>query len=97
MLGVEGQAQEGINFVVHTTSHRGFTPEELAERALDKLIHISGTADEQIKAQALVFKEQLRHVLVFYMKQAIQSDRTTLCAELNKQGHAELANIISKI
>jgi hypothetical protein len=97
MLGVEGQAKEGINFVVHTTNNRGFTPEELAERALGKLIHISSTADEQIKAQAIVFKEQLRQVLVFYMNEAIKSDRTTLCAELNKQGHAELADIISKL
>jgi len=34
---------------------------------------------------------------VFYMKEAIKSDRTTICAELQKQGHAELANIIRKL
>ena len=97
MLSVEAQAQEGFNFVVKTTSHRGFTPEELAERALDKLLHISKDADEQTRAQALVFKEQIRQVLIFYMHEAIKSHKATLCAELKKQGHAEMANIVSKI
>jgi len=97
MLGVEGQTQEGFKFEVHTTSNRGATPEELADRALNKLLAISDTADEQVKAQAIVFKEQIRKVLTFYMYEAIKANRTTLCAELNKQGHAELANIIGKI
>lgn len=97
MFGVEGGAKEGVDFKVHTTSHRGWTPEELADRALDKILHVSKDADEQVKAQALVFKEQIRQVLVFYMKEAIKSDRTTICAELQKQGHAELANIIRKL
>lgn len=97
MLGVEGSGQNGFRFEVHTTSNRGATPEELADRALNKLLSISDTADEQIKAQALVFKEQLRQVMVFYMHEAVNGYKTTLQAELVKQGHAELASIVSKI
>lgn len=95
--GVQTTLDNGFKVDVHTTSHRGWTPEELADRALEKLLHVSKDADEQVRAQALVFKEQIRQVLVFYMKEAIKSDRTTICAELQKQGHAELANIIRKL
>jgi len=86
-----------FNVGVQTTNNRGWTPEEIADRALERLLHISEGADEQIQAQALVFKEQIRQVLVFSMKEAINSDRTTICAELQKQGQKELADIIRKL
>ena len=95
--GVQTTFDNGFKVEVQTTSNRGWTPEELADRALEKLLHVSKDADEQVKAQALVFKEQIRQVLVFYMKEAIKSDRTTVCAELEKQGQNELANIIRKL
>lgn len=82
---------------VHTTQNRGFTPEEITERVLDKLIEVSDTADEMVKAQALVYKDQIRQLILFYMKEAIRSDRTTLCAMLAKQGHSDMAKIISKM
>jgi hypothetical protein len=82
---------------VHTTQNRGFTPEEITERVLDKLIEISDTADDMVKAQALVYKERIRELILFYMKEAIRSDRTTLCAMLAKQGHSDMARIISKL
>jgi hypothetical protein len=95
--GVQTSVDNGFKVEVQTTNNRGWTPEELADRALDKLLHVSKDADEQVRAQALVFKEQIRQVLVFYMKEAIRSDRTTICAELEKQGQNELANIIRKL
>ncbi len=97
MRGVEGEVSSGINFKVHTTSHRGWTPEELAERAMERFIAVSDTADPLIKAQALAFKDTVKNLFVFYMKEAIRSDRTTVCSKLNQQGHAELAGIISKL
>lgn len=86
-----------FNVEVQTTNNRGWTPEEIADRSLERILHISKDADEQIQAQALVFKEQIRQVLVFSMKEAINSDRTTICAELQKQGQKELADIIRKL
>jgi len=97
MLGTQGQSTTGFDVKVFTTNNRGHTPEELAERALEKLIAISETADPMVKAQAMVFKDHIRDLIIFYMKEAIRSDRTTICAELAKQGHADLARIISKI
>jgi hypothetical protein len=98
MNGVQAQAtSETPDVKVYTTSNRGFTPEELTERALDKLIEVSDTADEMVKAQALVYKERIRQLILFYMKEAIRSDRTTLSAMLVKQGHSDMARIISKL
>jgi hypothetical protein len=95
--GVQAQAGQPMEFKVFTTNDRGFTPEEIADRALDRFISISDTADEMVKAQALVYKEQIRALLVFYMKEAIRSDRTTLAALLSKQGHSDTARIIGKL
>lgn len=97
MLGTETQAPTPFDVKVFTTSNRGFTPEELAERALDKLLHISDNADPMVKAQAMVYKEQVRQLLVFYMHAAIKSYKTTLCAELAKQGHGDMAQLVTRI
>ena len=82
---------------VETTNDRGFTPEELAERALDKLLYVSETADPMVKAQAMVYKDKIRSVLIFYMHEAIKSYKTTLRAELTKQGHGDMARIVTNI
>lgn len=82
---------------VESTSNRGFTPEELAERALAKLIMVSDSADPMVKAQAMVFQDKIRAVLIFYMYEAINSYKTTQWAHLNLQGHSDMANIIHKI
>ena len=95
--GIQGESDAGFDVQVFTTNNRGHSPEELAERAIEKLISISETADPMVKAQAMVFKDHIRELIIFYMKEAIRSDRTTICAELAKQGHADLARIISKI
>ncbi len=86
-----------FGFRVETTSNRGFTPEEIAERALDKLMYVSETADPMVKAQAMVFKDQIRHVLTHHMHEAVRSYKTTLCAELTKQGHGDMAQIVRRI
>ena len=97
MLGTTANNDLGVDVKVFATKDRGHSPEELAERAIEKLISISETADPMVKAQAMVFKDHIRELIIFYMKEAIRSDRTTICAELAKQGHADLARIISKL
>lgn len=79
---------------VEATQGRGFTPEEVAERALDKIISVGGESHPVIREQALVFRSRLRSVLVFYMKEAIKSDRTTIANRLRESGHPELINLL---
>lgn len=80
--------------VVQTTNGRGFTPEEIAERALDKIISVGDDSHPAVRDQALAFREKIRHVLVFYMKEAVQSERTTIANRLREAGHPELVNLL---
>lgn len=84
-------------FVVKTTSERGFTVEEISEDLLDKLIFISTESHPAIRDQAIAFKDRIRPAIIHYMKQAVRSDRTTLAAQLSKQGHHDMAEIIRRL
>lgn len=80
---------------VLTTKNRGFTPEEIAERALDKIIYVGGQTHPYIRDQAEAFREQIRQTLVFYMNEAIKSDRTTVANRLREAGHPELIKLLN--
>lgn len=82
---------------IHTTDKRGFTPEEIAERCADKLISISDTADPVLQQQARAYRESMVKVIAFYMKEAIQSDRTTIYNALMEAGQSKLANAIRSL
>jgi hypothetical protein len=82
---------------VRTTHERGFTVEEIAEDLLNKLIFISSESHPAVREQAIAFKDQIRPAIIHYMKQAVRSDRTTLAAQLSKEGHTYMAEIIRKL
>lgn len=79
---------------VKTTSHRGFTPEELAAQCAKKIVSVSDTAPEPIRAQAHAFKARVEQLVQLYLKQAVQSDRTTVYNALRDAGHPELADAL---
>ena len=83
-----------INFEVHTTDGRGHTPEELADFAVNKIMYVSKDANPLIRDQAQAFKDYIRQVLVKYLKQAVQSDRTTLANKLRQAGNSDLIKIL---
>ena len=83
--------------LVHTTDNRGFTPEEIAERCVKEIISISPESHPLIRDQAVAFKAQIQHLLVVYMRQAIQSDRTTVYNALKDAGHPQLAELIRRL
>ncbi len=96
MFNVEVQADIS-NVNVHTTHNRGFTPEEIAERAVEKIVFVAEGASPEVRAQADAFKDQIEKVILIYMKQAILSDRSTVAGMLEKQGHKEMADIIRRL
>ena len=96
MFNVEVKADvNGVNVI--TTENRGFTPEEIAARAVEKIVSISANADPMVKAQAEAFKSRVYHVIVLACKDAINSDRTTMCNLLTKQGHKDMADILRSL
>ena len=82
---------------VVTTQNRGHTPEEVAELCINKIVGISTTADPIIRQQAEAFKTQIKQVIIHYMKQAIQSDRTTVYNALLDAGEPKLAELIRRL
>jgi rRNA pseudouridine-1189 N-methylase Emg1 (Nep1/Mra1 family) len=80
--------------MVMTTEGRGFTPEEIAERALDKIIFVGAQAHPAIRDQAEAFKGSIRQVLVHYMHEAVRSHNVTLVNKFKQAGHPELIPIL---
>lgn len=82
---------------VQTTNNRGFSPDEVAERCVEKLISVSDTAHPAIRDQAQAFQKHMEKVVAFYMREAIRSDRTTVYNALIDAGHPELADAIRRL
>ena len=80
--------------MVMATEGRGFTPEEVAERALDKIIFVGSNAHPAIRDQAEAFKDSIRQVLVHYMHEAVRSHNVTLVNKFKQAGHPELIPIL---
>jgi hypothetical protein len=83
--------------LVNTTKGRGFTPEELSEQCVQKLISVSDMAPPAIRDQARAFSKHIETLVAYYMRQAIRSDRTGVYNALNDAGHPELADLIRRL
>ena len=95
MLSASGGALLG-NIQAMGVSGRGFTPAELAENALDRIISISSTADPVIRQQAEAFRDHIRAVLISYGNQCVRSNHTTITNRLRDAGHSELTQLLEK-
>jgi dissimilatory sulfite reductase (desulfoviridin) alpha/beta subunit len=82
---------------VHTSDNKGFSAEEVASRCADKIIQVGDNAPLEIQEQARAYKEHIEKVIAFYMKEAIQSDRTTVANVIKNAGQEKLAELIRRI
>lgn len=96
MMGNDVSVLLGGNVTVLTTSGRGFTPEEIAERALDKIIYVGSYTHPAIRDQAEAFKDSIRQVLVQYMKEAVRSNHVTLANKFKRAGHPEFIKLLDE-
>ena len=93
----EASTLEVGSVVVATTQDKGHDPEFWAKAASDRIVSVGGNCHPLIAQQAEAFKQSVVTTVSFYIKEAIKSDRTTLIAELEMQGHADMANIIRSL
>lgn len=82
---------------VRTTTNRGFTPDELAEQCVEKIVSVSDTAPPAIRDQALAFRGRVQELLAVYLRQAVHSDRTTVYNALIDAGSPELAELVRRL
>ncbi len=93
----EASTLEMGSVLVSTTQDKGHDPEFWAKAAADRIVSVGGNCHPLIAQQAEAFKQSVEKTVEFYIKEAIKSDRTTLIAELERQGHADMANIIRSL
>jgi hypothetical protein len=79
---------------VETTQARGWTPEELAVRAADKIIYVGDQSHPAVQAQARAFKESVKHVVAFYLREAVEQDRATMAVRLREAGYPDLVHLL---
>ena len=91
MFTVDASIETGMVEVI-TSNNGGLSVEDVVDMALRKLIHVSEEAAPPIRDQAFAFKLNLRDILEFYIKMAVQQDRATLCHKLRDAGHSDLAD-----
>ena len=96
MFSLESDLSIG-SLSVTTTDHKGHSVDEIAEMAVNKIVSISNKADPMIKAQAHAFKDRTKMVVAYYIQEGVKNHICTVCNELEKQGHKDLANIIRRI
>ena len=82
---------------IQTTDNRGQTPEEVAQRCVNKIIGISNNAHPAIKDQAHAYRLQMEKIIAIYMRQAIISDRTTVYNAIKDSGNPKLAEYIRRM
>ena len=82
---------------VTTTENGGHDVEFWSESASNKIVSVGGDCHPVIADQAVAFKDAVNKVIAYYMKEAIKSDRTTLTAEFERQGHKDMADIIRSL
>ena len=97
MINISTSTGEMNGVTVKTTQDRGFTPEELSYDCTDKILSVSDYSDPIVKEQAKAFKERIRRVVEFYLREAIKSDRTTVYNEIIRAGQPQLAELIRRL
>lgn len=85
------------NVLVATTNNKGHDPEFWAQTIADRIVSVGESCHPLIAQQAREFKRSVNATALHYVKEAIKSDRTTLTAELERQGHKDMADIIRSL
>lgn len=91
-------AETGVFKVdVSTTTNGGHPPEFWAKRCTERLISVADSAPPALREQAKAFKDQMEQVVLFHMKRAIQSDRSTVGHMLAEAGQPNLAELVRRV
>jgi hypothetical protein len=79
---------------VATTNGRGWTPDELADRAIEKIIYVGSESHPAIRDQAVAFRTAVRAVIKAYLEEAVNQDRATIAIRLREAGYSNLVHLL---
>ena len=79
---------------VATTDRRGWTPDELADRAIEKILYIGKESHPAIREQAIAFRGAVRSVIKTYLEEAVNQDRATIAIRLHEAGYSNLVHLL---
>ena len=96
MIEVDTAGSLGAIEVV-TTENKGHSPEFWAETCTARICSISDNAEPHIKLQAEAFRLAIYNTILYYIKEAINSERCTMRNLLTEQGHEDLAIILKEL
>jgi hypothetical protein len=96
MKGETGFGNVG-NVNVFVADNRGFTAEEIADRAIDKIIFVGNESAPEVREQALAHKSQIHKVLLAYLQEAQANERTTICNKLSEAGLGDAAEFVKNL
>ena len=85
------------NVMAETTQNKGHDPEFWAEQITKKICEVSADAAPHVRQQAEAFQNYIYTIVLYGIKNAITSDRTTMVNLLNNQGHNDMAKIIKEL
>jgi hypothetical protein len=93
MIGTQSPVLLGSVGVV-TTNRRGWTPDELADRAIEKILYVGSESHPAIRDQAIAFRGAVRSVIKTYLEEAVNQDRATIAIRLREAGHSNLVHLL---
>ncbi|MDG1949761.1 MAG: hypothetical protein P8J32_02965 [bacterium] len=82
---------------VATQTNRGHSAEFWAEKCTARICGISDNAEPHIRLQAEAFRLAIYNTILYYIKEAINSERCTMRNLLIEQGHEDLATILKEL
>mgnify|MGYP003150829874 CR=1 FL=1 len=85
MFQANGQGDVG-QVQVFTSNNTGHSPEQIADMAMNKIMMINEKAPPPIKDQAVAYRNNIRDVIVYYLKQMAKSERTTILGVAQETG-----------
>lgn len=72
------------------------SPEELAQRAADRIISVGSQSHPAIRDQALAFKQQVTEVIHEYLRRAVYAEQLQFAQCLRELGHPELVSLVDQ-
>ena len=96
MSSVSGGLLTGFATVV-SSDNGGLSNDQISEMATNKIVAVSETAPEPIRQQAQAFSENVRNVVHYHIELARREERATICHNLRKAGHPDLADTVRRI